>query len=253
MARVVEMASSKEDKVAKVVEKENAAEDEVVRMETKVETKGNETKVSNRYQNNIKRKRSSDVDDVNLSMEINEEASSEEEEIEWDIEDLDKTEVNNVKTKSESETKKDIKKLRSNHRGQAYHPTEVAMNGRRRMADGFYRHHCQEGGCQKKFSSRGHLNDHMRKSHGDEKLRCTRCASQFCSTVGLRRHMRSHHKEAEGGGEVKEGGKEVEVGGGVKEGGEEVEGGGEETRGEDDDFEDERFGGKDDSDISWTE
>ena len=58
---------------------------------------------------------------------------------------------------------------------------------------------CAVEGCGKMLYSRGTMEDHMRKTHGAEKLSCPRpnCEAKYSSSWGLKLHLRGHDKGVE--------------------------------------------------------
>ena len=59
--------------------------------------------------------------------------------------------------------------------------------------------HCVAEGCEKVLYSSIAMKDHMRSTHGAEKLSCPRssCEAKFGSSWGLKLHLRRHDKTAE--------------------------------------------------------
>ena len=59
---------------------------------------------------------------------------------------------------------------------------------------------CSIPGCEKTFTTQGHLTDHLRRHSGDRPFKCNLCSQAFMRSSTLKIHMRRHENE-EGEGE----------------------------------------------------
>jgi len=123
-----------------------------------------------------------------------------------DVERKDSTDMSDIEELGTAMEVKNKEKVESNMNVgmavEAEHAVGVALEDVKCSKGKVKKVGCAVAGCGKMFYSRRCMEDHMRKTHGAEKLSCPKlcCAAEFGSSRGLERHLKNgqHFKNKRG-------------------------------------------------------